>query len=306
MEELTVKTFIDTVLSLMEHRHLTVAGLEEAKEPVILSELSVLDILLLLIHSETVIPSQKSSRILLDILTGMGYDESILVKGKGATLRRTFKKKVEEENSMSETEHWKMGKTKNETQNDGNDRTNRTVETNLEVNEIDKEGKIAINQDTEKDSTKKSCLRNLVKIITAHRNKQDDNPAHIIAIISWCLEQSGHIEDINILGALTAWIYSCTEVNELVIQTVASSIDVSSDIIGRLLNLYIIVSEMKVTGAADDCIVPEDVIKDVNAVLEKVAITKLKILEESAGKNYTTMRKCLTTGRYFIYEGVNE
>ena len=304
MEELTIKTFIDTVLSLMEHRQLTVAGLEEAKEPLILSELSVLDILLLLIHSETVIPSQKSSRILLDILTGMGYDESILVKGKGATLRRTLKKRVVEENSASETENWKIGKSKNETQNDGDDRINHTVETNLEDNKRVKEGKIAINKDREKDLTKKSCLRNLVKIITSHRNKPDDNPAHIIAIISWCLEQSGHIEDIKILGALTAWIYSCTEVNELIIQTVASSIDVSSDIIGRLLNLYIIVSEMKVTGAADDCRVHEDVIKDVNAVLEKVAIVKLKILEESAGKNYTKLRKCLAKGMSFR-KGVN-
>ena len=303
MEELTIKTFIDAVLSLMEHRQLTVAGLEEAKEPLILSELSVLDILLLLIHSETILPSQKSSRILLNILTGMGYNESILIKGKGATLRRTFKKVVEE-NSASETENWKTRKSKIETQNDGDDITNRTVVTNLEEREIVKESKIAINQDTEKDSTKKGCLRNLIKIITSHRNKPDDNPAHIIAIVSWCLEQSGHIEDINILGALTAWIYSCTEVNELIIQTVASSIDVSSDIIGRLLNLYIIVSEMKTTGAADDCIVPGDVIKDVNAVLEKVAIAKLKILEESAAKNYIKLRKCLATGR-FCRMGVN-
>ena len=279
------------MLSVIDHLQFTLTCLEEDHEKLILSTISSVDILLLLLYSEKIITTQNSSKIIMKILTEMGYDGSVLMPSKGVNLKggnSSRKKNTPHDSSLIQSKPEKMQINVNQ---DADKEADQRVPSNEEEKELGVKG---IEQ---KDEIVSSYTAKLIKIITASKHKLDDNAAHILAIMSWCLEQSKHIGDTKVLNALIKWICSYTDISNLVVHTIASKSAISKDILERLLNLYVFVSDMRVKGGDSDYQVHDSILKDLNAVLEKVAAAKLKIPEENLDKLYSKLRKCITIGK---------
>ena len=299
VEVSTVQTSIDTLLSVIDHFKLTSAYLQESNDKLVLPTVSLVDVLLLLFYSATFVPSHTSSKTFMKIITGLGYDGSLLTQAKGAHSKgdNTYKKKrVVTPDISAEMEDENEGKP-----DDQDNETEVVVKMARQIGD----GSDPATEETIKSAVDsklevaKAYSSKLISIITACMPENDISREHcagLVAVISWCLEQLKHVDDMNLLSAITKWIKLSVEVSELLIQVIAAESDISRDVLDRLLDVYTIANNLKVTNSLEDPQSYESIVKDLNVILGKVAAAREDMLTDKAGTVFTRLKQPNNSG----------
>ena len=302
-----LQKLVDTISSVVDHLKHTSSCLKENGDKLTLPIISLVDILLLLLHSLKFIPSQTNSSVLLKLLTNLGYDVSLLRADKGHKVtvkdnaltksRDDIETMTTEPDSVNEEKHVEQDSKTGDKLSDKDEAEaveHDESQGNKEAIDAD-EGKLQVEKDAK--STKETeeekpegCLqtdgtyvRKIVSVITHCKPEAVSDSgkyaqtAGIVSVISWCLQQLQNIDDVMVIRSFIEWLNDHCEKDRLITQVIASESDLGKDILERLLNMYPKVDSLIVTGGDEsNKKTREELLRQLNTILEQVAGLKTK------------------------------
>ena len=276
-----LQKFIDTFSSVINHLQLTSTCLEENTDKLVLPTVSLINILLLLLHSLKFIPSQVSSTVFLTLVTKLGYDNSLLTPDKGHNSRENILGKNRKAIPAATSE-----------QIDAVESEDRIItgqeSKNMETEQKTDTGDSVLEGNDEQET--KACLqvvrnyvRKLMTIIASYRPEthadSEEHTAGVVTVISWCLQQLDNIDDVNTIGSFIKWLNLCCTRDSAAIKVIASDTNVSRDIFERLLGVYPKVDSLTVT-AGDHDNKQTELQGQLNTVLKQVAAVRMRFNHE--------------------------
>ena len=303
-----LQKLVDTLSSVVDHLKHTSSCLKENGDKLTLPIISLVDILLLLLHSLKFIPSRTNSSVLLKLLTNLGYDVSLLRADKGhkVTVKENAITKnrndietmtlnqdaVNEEKNVEQDS--KTGDLDSITGDKLNDKDDAEIVEQEGSKEIDAdEAKLEIGAKSSNDAIEENSgaslevvrtyVRKIVSIITQYKPEKDSDSgeyaqtAGLVSVISWCLQQLHNIDNVMVIRSFIEWLNDHCERDRLITLVIASESDLGKDILERLLNMYPKVDSLIATvGDTSDKKTTEESLRQLNTILEQVAGLKAK------------------------------
>lgn len=286
---------------MLDHLKLTSSLLEENNVKCIIPTVHLIDLLLLLLHGGKLIPSQTYSSMFLKVIEDFGYDEDLLTPDKGDNAKVVKSGKNKNVNSVAAQVHTEEEVAEEAEYQDGDEKGVVDI-----GDKIEKVGDLTLvdNKENEAESSPQIVQKNvgeIIKIVTSYRIKLQSNSerelAAVLAVISWCLKQLDHVDDIKIIGSLIRWLNTYSERNHLLINAIASSDAVSKDIFERLLNVYAKANSMiQIDSDSSAQLTQENLLIELNAVLVKVAALRMGIALEKSATVFSSLGKNLNSG----------
>ena len=270
----------DTFSSVVNHLQLTSTCLEENTDKLVLPTVSLINILLLLLHSLKFIPSQVSSTVFLKLVTKLGYDGSLLTPDKGHNSRENTLRRNRKAIPAASSEQIDAVESE--------DRIISQDSKNMETEQKTDTGDSVLEGNDEQET--KACLqvvknyvRKLMTIIASNRPEthadSEEHTAGVVTVISWCLQQLDNIDYVNTIGSFIKWLNLCCTRNSATVKVIASDTNVSQDIFETLLGVYPKVDSLTVT-AGDHDNKQTELQGQLNTVLEQVAAVRTRFNHE--------------------------